>query len=351
MTSGKRVLVISYLFPPLDCGVCRQAKLVKYLPKYGWRPYVITVKRSFLRPLYDDFLLSNIPPEAVVRRTPTVERISRPLGGLPAVGKLFRTPDPYVSWTPFAVREGLRLIKREKIDLIFSTSLPNTNHVVGYVLKRFTGLPWVADFRESWTLNPFFAGSDTLLRPLDELLERLTVEGADMITGINEEILGALREKYGMDGERFAVISHSFDPADFEGPRGSKGEKKRILYAGSFYERRRPDKLLFALKSLLEEDPEIAGTLEVTMVGNLGNAPALVERMGLGEVVRCGGKVSHGETFRLMRESDMLLLIIGEGKDAKQVSTGKLYEYIGSGVPIFAVIPEGEAARVIRETG
>ena len=49
----KKVLWISYVFPPLNCGVGRQVKIAKYLPGYGWLPVVLSAKRSRLRQLYD----------------------------------------------------------------------------------------------------------------------------------------------------------------------------------------------------------------------------------------------------------------------------------------------------------
>jgi glycosyltransferase involved in cell wall biosynthesis len=49
-------------------------------------------------------------------------------------------------------------------------------------------------------------------------------------------------------------------------------------------------------------------------------------------------------------ESRLLLLFIEEGPAARGILTGKLFEYLGSGVPILALAPEGEAAEMIRST-
>ena len=41
----RRVLVVAYYFPPMGLsGVQRVAKFVKYLPRYGWQPEVLTVE-------------------------------------------------------------------------------------------------------------------------------------------------------------------------------------------------------------------------------------------------------------------------------------------------------------------
>ena len=42
-----KVLVVAYYFPPMGLsGVQRTAKFVKYLPKYGWKPTVLTVGKT-----------------------------------------------------------------------------------------------------------------------------------------------------------------------------------------------------------------------------------------------------------------------------------------------------------------
>jgi hypothetical protein len=46
------------------------------------------------------------------------------------------------------VVEGIKLLKRASINLIFTTSGAKTAHLVGFLLKRFTAKPWVVDFRD-----------------------------------------------------------------------------------------------------------------------------------------------------------------------------------------------------------
>src|SRR5512140_1822224 len=41
----RKVLIIAYYFPPMGLsGVQRTVKFAKYLPKYGWKPTVLTVE-------------------------------------------------------------------------------------------------------------------------------------------------------------------------------------------------------------------------------------------------------------------------------------------------------------------
>ncbi|MFX6461567.1 hypothetical protein ABTG33_18475, partial [Acinetobacter baumannii] len=67
--------------------------------------------------------------------------------------KYLLVPDDQILWFPYAMKKGLEIFKQHQIDVVFSTSGPYTNHLVGLYLKRKTGLPWIADFRDPWTQN------------------------------------------------------------------------------------------------------------------------------------------------------------------------------------------------------
>ncbi len=73
--------------------------------------------------------------------------------------------------------------------------------------------------------------------------------------------------------------------------------------------------------------------------------------MELNDIVEVYDYVPREDVFRYMKNTDILLLIIGAGKDDTKISTGKLFEYMGSGNIILALIPsDGIAAKVIKET-
>ena len=65
----KKVLVLAYYFPPLGMGgVQRVAKFAKYLPLFGWKPLVLTVKDvEYL--VLDPSLLKELPSEVEIFRT------------------------------------------------------------------------------------------------------------------------------------------------------------------------------------------------------------------------------------------------------------------------------------------
>ncbi len=350
MISLQKVLFIAYLYPPLNCGVCRQSKIAKYLTSCGWMPLVLSVKKSRLRPRYDESLLKDT--EGITAyRTPSFE--SRILmRGIPRLlninPKYVQIPDPFIGWLPFAVAQGLTLIKKENINAIFSTSMPNTSHLVALILKKMTNLPWLADFREAWTQNPFVSYPGIVFT-IENMMEAAVIRNADAITVINDPIRIDLEAKYPNELHKFVTISHGFDPDDFHRVKRTLSQKFTILYAGSLYGRRSPEVFLKVLKETVEENGELRANIRIHFVGDVRSAQKVTEHFNLRDIVTLSGYVSHEKIFENMVRADLLLLIIGAEKDDDKISTGKLFEYMGSGTPVLAVAPPGAAAEVVEK--
>lgn len=350
----RKVLWITYLFPPLNCGVGRQFKVAKYLPQHGWQPVVLSVAKSRMRPHYDHSMVADIPAEVEVHRTFSLEnkllmsRVPRLLHINPS---WFLVPDPFVGWVPFAVRCGKKILKDHKIDAIFSTSLPHTSHLPAYLLHRKSRLPWVADFRDPWIDNTYVK----LPRPVQRLharMEGAVVRSADMVTTTTEPWKDDIRANYPDEpAEKFRAITHGYDPDDFPGNARSNPAfpgKLTVTYTGSLYGKRRADTLMQAVRELLDEDPAMGEKLVLRFVGKVATAEALSRQLGLEQVTSFSGMVTHREVWDLLRASDVLLFLIGSGELDEKAFAGKLAEYLAIGKPILAAIPEGVAATVIR---
>lgn len=346
----KKVLVISYLFPPLNCGVCRQSKIAKYLPQYGWVPIILSVKKSRLRPLYDESLLKDIHSITKIYKTSSFESriLMQYIPGLSGVNyKYFNIPDPFIGWLPFAVLKGINIIKKEKVDAIVSTSMPNTCHLVALILKKISKLPWIADFREAWAQNPFIDYPKIVLN-IENKMESAVIRNAEKITAINDPIRNDLIGKYpDQTPEKFMTIPHGFDPEDFQDVEKLPSKKFTITYTGSLYGRRSPKTFLEAIKEIIEDDKNMKSELRIQFIGNVHIAKEIAERLNLTDLVTSSGFVSHQQVFSYIVNSNILLLIIGSGKNDNTISTGKLFEYMGSGTPILALVPEGVAADLI----
>ena len=77
----------------------------------------------------------------------------------------------------------------------------------------------------------------------------------------------------------------------------------------------------------------------------------LITKMKLDDRVTVHGYLPHRECTRALQRSDLLWMVIGNGQDADMISTGKLYDYLGSHRPILACIPEGVAMQTLAPSG
>lgn len=379
----KKVLVITYAFPPMSVvGVYRTLKFCKFLPEFGWEPVVLTIKRG-KDWAYDESLLSDLPPSMKVYRTRTFEPLityenfqqgrrkrSGIVGGYSGEEQdqvdsksLFQmlrsylagwlsTPDKQALWLPFALAEGRKILREEEIDLIYTSSPPHSTHLIGYFLKRFSGLPWVADFRDPWTLNEYFQEkpSTPKMKQLEAYLERLVINGCDHLVANTRSVAEAFRWKFNhLPLSRISTIPNGYDPEDFQGLEPHNFEKFTITHLGSLYGRRQPIEFLKGLRLFLQRHPEAKQRLGVLFVGNIEEK--ILERMrefDLSEVVECRPHQPRRQALSLALSSHLLLLILGHDPKAAGIIPAKLFEYLFTGKPILALVSEGETAEVIR---
>ncbi|HID95804.1 MAG TPA: glycosyltransferase [Candidatus Latescibacteria bacterium] len=379
----KKVLVIAYYFPPMGMGgVQRVLKFVKYLPDFGWKPTVLTVKlASYFA--FDHSLMEDIPAEAEVFRTESLDPL-RILGVLGLKGKaldppeslrsslslLSRTifvPDNKIGWLPFALARAREILSGDDFDLVFATAPPFTCHLVGLLVSQLWQRPLVVDFRDAWVQFQFARYPTPVHLWLNQVMEERAVRTADRVIATNEYMCRNLRGRYrGVDPAKFTVITHGFDPDDFkessklpsglgltrQAERPSVPAEFVITYTGSFWENLTPKYLLRALRSLLDEKRELVGRIKAVFVGLFrDDNRKLVKDLRLEDVVEVTGYVSHSQSIGYLLRSDLLWMMTGRGKGAEAVTQGKIFEYIGSGRPILACVPEGAAAEIVRSLG
>lgn len=360
----KKVLVVAYYFPPLGgAGVQRVLKFVKYLPDFGWDPVVLTVK-DISYPARDQTLLTELPANIEITRAGSfdpfrlsflLKRLTQKDGaGKVSAGKgrgssLLRfvgnlaIPDPMNGWIPFAVCRGLRLIKRHKIDLIFSTSPPVSAHLAAHCLSRYTSKPLVLDFRDPWAL-PGRNYPTALHQKANELLERKILSHACATVTVNKFLAQDLGERF--PRRHIATIPNGFDPTDFEMPVVSNNSKFEVTYLGTFNRWHDPRPFLGAASELVRENSAFAKDFTFTKIGLVldWDWEALLAKYKLREYVTTIGYLPHLEGLGYMKKSQVLLVTTAGEKWAESIVAGKIYEYLASGKPILAVVSRNGAA-------
>lgn len=364
----RRVLVVAYYFPPMGLsGVQRVAKFVRYLPEHGWDPVVLTVHPGGYF-AFDHGLLREVEEAGVeVVRTsswdPTrlfgsAQRVALPgeqrRRWLALLSQMVFVPDNKVGWLVPALRRGRQLLRTHAFDAVLSSAPPYTGHLIGAALSRLGGLPLLLDYRDDWVGNPRHTYPTLLHRKLHESMERWVMERAQAVTTINDYIAQSLAERHPAAASRLQVVPQGYDAADFEdaAEMGASDDRFRLVYTGVFYHAQRPDTFLQGLGRLLHRRPELRDRIAASFVGLLPtDAVAEVERLELRDVVRHEGYVEHDAVVSHLRRADVLWMTVGRQPGEEQISTGKLFEYMGSRKPVLGLVPPGAAADTLRAYG
>ncbi len=351
-------------FPPLSGGgVFRPLSFVKYLEKHGWQTIVIAPRETAYWVL-DESLLREVPESCEVVRTRSFSgqailsllrrggfgkkssevRSSRGFKLLRRIGNSLLFPDTYIGWYPFAVRTAKRLLASEPVDAIYSTSPPETSHLVGLKIHEMTGLPWVADFRDPWINLYRFPPPTRIHRGIHEkLLARICARAAVVVASRWHEEL--LKSKHpGI--ENLKRISNGYDKAKLEDlfDIAPPTDSFQIMHAGMLSENRSAVPFLEALRMFCDRIPESRDRCRAVFLGPREDEnEATAKRLGLGGIVEFRDSVSHRETLQMERASHILLLI----NPYSEIVLGKFYEYMGVCRPVLGLIPEGEGRDLI----
>ncbi len=389
---GGRVLMAAYYFPPLSgSGVFRSIKFAKYLPLFDWEPTVISTDRppngwnfadqSQLKEIPEGMEVVRIPDgistgretslngdrvqailgflRSVLRFSPEADRIFSQLSqSREGVMQLLTFPCGALAWAYDVVQYIEKNIDLDSFQVVYTTSGPSSAHLIGFYLKQKYGIPWVADYRDQWTFNPYGAAYDPNnmgQRFLFEL-ESVLLHQADCNLTVENSVVQAYMEQFDLPREKIVSITNGYDEEDFVALRvpQERTDKFTINYSGLIYTATQSIVPLFKAIRQLEDEKKI-DTQNVCFrhVGvTTQNDTEIGKRFGLEHIIAQTGYLSHHEALQANLNANLLLLLVGDELKLKPVYTGKFFEYLRSGRPILALAPKnGAVAQVLRESG
>ncbi len=267
------------------------------------------------------------------------------------VSEFLLIPDTYVGWVPFAVREARRVCSREKFDIVYSTSPPDSSHLAGGKTARRFGIPWVADFRDPWISLYLRNPATPLHAAIHRRMER-EVSRAEMVivtTSWQKEKMESL-----FPWCRVEKIPNGYEEDDFSDGTVDAGINGRftILHTGMLTLGRSSGPFLEGLRLFLDRNPDAEGSIDVVFLGPRESSNEdWVGRLGLEKTVSFRDNLPHSECVEIERRSDLLLLIKHDDPRYRGLVPGKLFEYIGARRPILAIAPEGEVSSIIKRLG
>jgi hypothetical protein len=364
-----KVLVISYYFPPMGLsGVQRILRFVKYMKEYNWEPTVITTGDSkyyaYDPCLYEEAESLNIKILRTEELNYTSLISNYKISHLPSefirrlknrINQTFCIPDNKKSWSKKVFTVAKNLLEKERFDVIFVSGPPFSSFITAAKLSQMFDISLFVDYRDLWTYNPFGFIPSPLHKYLHKKKEYYVLKTADKIITINRKIKEKIINTFQfLTYEDVMIIPNGYDMADFENvmPEPKLNLKLKLTFSGIFYEFITPKYFLKAFKELTIERPDVAENIELHFVGHLRKEnKKLIRKLGLIPYVKDHGLLDHKANISKIVSSDVLWMMVGYGKNSDTISTGKFFEYIGTGKPVIACVPEGAAKSAAQEYG
>ena len=392
----KKVILIAFYFNQVnEIASKRLRALAKYLPQFGWEPIVIVPDLGFIpkenndlscRIIYTEYedMFSHFSNKFKKSKSTdsngsnvfndskdTIEfnddklkdstSYSNPIisKAISMAGEVFAYPDGMKYWYESAFKEASKLIEEEEIDAIISSSWPITCHTIAKDLNEKYNIPWIADLRDLWNLNPYV--SHTFIRNyFEKRLELKTFENADALSTTTDLAAKTLSTLH--PDNRIVPILSGYDKDDFkfldelvsknDDFSSDFSEKLKFIYAGSLYSGKRDPSYLFeAIRQLEDENKLDSSKISIEFYGDSTGLEEIAKRYDLLDILHIGGKIAHEEVLKKQLNSDILLLISWDNEKEKMFIPGKIYEYFALKKPVLSIgYKEGSLKDLIEET-
>jgi glycosyltransferase involved in cell wall biosynthesis len=355
----KRVLMIAFHFPPLrgSSGIQRTLKFAQYLPDQGWQPLVLSAHPRAYANRGDD-QMKEIAPDAVVHRAFALDT-ARHLAWRNRYSGWMALPDRWVSWVLGGVPAGLRMIRRYKPQVIWSTYPIATANLIGLALHKLTGLPWVADLRDPMTDVDY--PTNPLTRKVYRWIEDRTVHNCAVAVCTTPGAIVTYTQRYpDLPRSRFTVIENGYDEENFSDATAAAATYQRpagrpftLIHSGIIYPSERdPVPLFEALSELLQTGEITPQRLQIVLRATAHDdyLNGLITHYGIGGIVSLAPHIAYRDALTEMLTADGLMVL--QATNCNHQIPAKLYEYLRANRPILALTDTiGDTAAALRAAG
>lgn len=355
-----KVLLIAFHYPPLNVssGIQRTLAFSRYLPENGWQPIVLSA-HSRAYPSVSDQQLRDIPQGTLVKRAFALDS-ARHFSFKGRYLDILALPDRWISWLLGGVMSGLKLVRSQKPAVIWSTYPIATAHLIGLVIQRLTGLPWVADFRDAMLDDVYPAPGSR--RRCHAWVEKKVVEACSAAVFTTPGAVELYKQRYPhISDSKWRLIPNGFNEEIFEEVEiASKNNLEvsgpkpfLLLHSGVLYPSERDPQPFFDAVSELKNEGKISAQCFSVVLRATGHDELyqpVLDRLNINDVITLGDGVSYREALSEMLSADGLLVF--QASNCNHQIPAKIYEYFRAQRPILALTDsQGDTAKALLEAG
>jgi len=354
------ITIFAPYFPPRQrVGAIRPYHFAKYLSKIGWRVSVICIGDSHNTLTVNQ--IEDLNDVKINNLVPPVDRTSKKKNIQPKKGQKedrilswFDTQFPIDTWLPFLYAkkgEIESILIENKADILFSTSDPWSSAFIAKNISLGMNLPWVADFRDPWTLcDTRFFKKGKIAQRIEKRIEQKVIETANMVTFTSTTTEKKYLKFYPELAGKTATIRNSFD-VNISDPLKNeiKNNKLVILFLGQFRALSSAESIIELLSAIKISVPKLFNALEVHSFGDLDHIDKNFAEQNevLGKFFT-RPKVSYEDVTKEIEDSNILLL--STKPERNDIIPAKLFDYLPSGKPILSLVHNPEVHKIMEET-
>ena len=375
------VLMISPYFPPRKrVGAYRAFRFAIHLKKLGWEPHVVSldagnlaltnlqqqllegIEVNHLKSIIDN-TSSSTSSLSTQKRESTSEKhtnsdVTMDSWYVKAFDRLF----PVDTWLLLFLQKRKRVLDLARDvdpDVIWSTADPWSSNLLGRYIAQKMNKPWVADFRDPWTLCDV-RGTDRpgVTRWLDRKVEKKILESADRVVFTARETTKLYQAQYSEFADKMTTIYNSYDYT-FSGQQAieitepqphavSPDPRLTLIFFGKFRELSSASIIIEVLGSLKKRMPELEQHLVIKSMGALSERDrAHAESLGVLECFEKSPPVAYEQATERLNREDLLFLSTRRERD--EIIPAKLWDYIAANRPILSMTNNSEIAEILEE--
>jgi hypothetical protein len=313
------------------------------LEQVAWKVY------RFVRPIprqvpTHDTILSNARPKVFEARR-NGRWPPRSLGDLKRAYYASLDFARFGGWARAAAGVGISIVRHGGHSLIISCGPPHMAHEAARLVAHQTGVPFVVDMRDPWSLVQRLAdtfASDLWLQIANQH-EKKVVRDASLIVCNTEPACLETQRKYPEAASRIFTVMNGFD--DEPVPESRIGSCFALAYAGTVYLDRNPGSLFQAIARLVRERNLQPAQLSVEFIGDANPGPIreLAASEGLESFVRTLPPMKRPELFRALAEAAVLVSL---PQDSDMAIPSKVFEYLKFDAWVLALAKQGSATEM-----
>lgn len=252
----------------------------------------------------------------------------------------------YGGWRRTLESAAQEIHARAGVDLVLGTANPHVDFIPGHELHASHGVPYVMDYRDAWQLDVFTGRRLTPPGSAVAKWERRLIDKALAVWFVNEPIRDWHAALYPDAADRMKVVANGYDIDFREHDRAASPQGLVFGYVGTISAAVPVDKLVTGWR-LARERSSLLAASRIELWGHLNhtgipNEAVAREMESFAENgITYHGSVPKHQIAEVYDRFDALLLVLGTGR---YVTSGKVYEYAATGLPIVSIHDPGNAA-------